>query len=142
MFIMLLPLFTAGVLTLAAAASPSSYRSRPYAQHVRRQAAATNNGSLTVDLGYEVYQGWRNETQELDVFYGIRYAKAPTGELRWQAPRAPETNRNGTIDATTYPAQCGQSPAGVGSIRPTDNTASSEDCLFVSMKVRLFKIQH
>ncbi|RMY58940.1 hypothetical protein D0865_02350 [Hortaea werneckii] len=130
---MLLSFLTASLCAFAAASSPS-YRARPYTQHARRQAdAGGGSDSMTVDLGYEKYQGFRNESQNLDIYYGIRYAKAPTGNLRWQAPRAPESNRNSTIDASSYPAQCPQSAAGVGRIREVNNTASSEDCLFLNV---------
>ncbi|KAF2009465.1 carboxylesterase type B [Aaosphaeria arxii CBS 175.79] len=87
--------------------------------------------AVTVDLGYEIYQGASNATTGLNVFQGIRYAAAPVGSLRWQEPQTPVTNRNSVIAATSYAPSCPQSPASNGygiSLLP-----SSEDCLFLNV---------
>ncbi|MBM4238762.1 MAG: carboxylesterase family protein [Gammaproteobacteria bacterium] len=59
-------------------------------------------------------------------FKGIRYAAAPTGKLRWQAPRLTQRNRE-TVDATAYGPACLQpAPARAA-------PATSEDCLFLNV---------
>lgn len=65
--------------------------------------------------------------------YSIRYAQAPVGKLRWQAPRAPLVNRSDTLEALEPPSQCPQGYAGSNNILPTDQTGSSEDCLFLNV---------
>ncbi|KAI1331668.1 carboxylesterase [Xylariaceae sp. FL0255] len=85
----------------------------------------------TVDLGYSVYEGAYDTSFDQNLFYGIRFAQAPIGELRWQAPRAPLTNRTATIPATAYGSQCPQTPPAPG---PADASPSGdEDCLFINV---------
>lgn len=62
-----------------------------------------------VDLGYARYQG--SSSNGVDQWLGIRYAAAPTGELRFAAP-APPPRLNGIQSAT----QVGESwkPRGIG----------------------------
>jgi para-nitrobenzyl esterase len=77
-------------------------------------------------------------------FFGIPYAAAPAGELRWQAPR-PHVPRSGTQPATSFGAACpqdqgnsrwyrrvatafGASPDVVPDLAPI-----SEDCLFLNV---------
>lgn len=50
-----------------------------------------------VDLGYSKYQGNVLESN-IHEYLGIRYAKAPTGDLRWKAPEEPESTI-GTLKA-------------------------------------------
>lgn len=50
-----------------------------------------------VDLGYSKYQGNVLESN-IHEYLGIRYAKAPTGDLRWKAPEEPEST-TGTLKA-------------------------------------------
>jgi carboxylesterase type B len=62
----------------------------------------------------------------------IRFAAPPTGNLRFQAPQAPEVNRSATIPATQYAATCPQSGSSNGiAPNPQNETGVSEDCLFV-----------
>lgn len=59
-------------------------------------------------------------------YLGVRYAQAPTGDLRWALPQpAPESDD--TVDATSYGARC---PQGTGADVQTD-----EDCLFLNVTV-------
>ncbi|KAH8781062.1 carboxylesterase type B [Diaporthe sp. PMI_573] len=109
---------------LGAAALPSPYAHFASLAHV-------NEASRTVDLGYGRYRGWYNESANLVIFKGIRYAQSPAGKLRWQPPRAPEANKDSLIKADTWPAQCPQSPGASGTYTVADNDESSEDCLFV-----------
>ena len=67
----------------------------------------------------------------------IRYGQNTGGKLRWQAPRAPETNRSSVIDASAYGSQCPQSPEAQSDYTPVDNSESSEDCLFLNVRVLL-----
>ncbi|HZX08416.1 carboxylesterase/lipase family protein [Kribbella sp.] len=59
-------------------------------------------------------------------FRGIPYAAAPTGELRWRAPR-PAASWPGVRDATKYAPGC---PQGAGIAPPG---ALSEDCLYLNV---------
>ena len=40
----------------------------------------------------------------------VRYAAAPVGALRWQAPQAPPINRGDVLKGDTLPPRCPQSP--------------------------------
>jgi hypothetical protein len=131
----------------------------PYAHFA--SLAHVNENSRTVDLGYERYRGWYNESADLVVFKGsvrsrlncpyigkrvsrkqsnmchsIRYAQSTAGKLRWQAPRVPETKSDSLIHANNWPAQCPQSPGASSSYNPEDNYGSSEDCLFLNVRTR------
>ncbi|KAK3676233.1 hypothetical protein LTR78_003983 [Recurvomyces mirabilis] len=133
-------------LAAVAAATPTAYNARPYSQVAKRQASyGSSSSKLTVDLGYSVYEGFTNTSAGLDNYYGyaildcrvdkrhsIRFASAPTGNLRFQAPIAPELNRSATITATQYGAICAQSPSsGAAGFRPQSQVNASEDCLFL-----------
>jgi para-nitrobenzyl esterase len=63
----------------------------------------------------------------VDVFFGIRYAAAPEGALRWTPPREP-TPPAGVVLADVPGAACPQP----GSTAPL---AQSEDCLFLNVYV-------
>lgn len=65
-------------------------------------------------------------TPTMNEFLGIRYAQAPTGDLRWRPPRRP-LPVSGIQDATQFANHCPQppSPFGLASI--------TEDCLFLNV---------
>jgi para-nitrobenzyl esterase len=63
----------------------------------------------------------------VNVFFGIRYAAAPSGALRWTPPTAP-VPPTGVVVASTPGDACPQS----GSTAPL---AQSEDCLFLNVYV-------
>ncbi|KAF7311954.1 Carboxylic ester hydrolase [Mycena indigotica] len=99
-----------------------------------------------VDLGYAQYQGAVSSANYAH-FFGIRYAAAPLGDLRFRAPQPPPT-LSGVQDATNQPDQCFQSSNGGASTNPlrdngvspvnppipiTSRTPSSEDCLFLNV---------
>lgn len=69
------------------------------------------------------------------MIYSIRYAQSTSGKLRWQAPRAPDEDRDSLVQADTWPAQCPQSPGGSTSYTLVNNSGSSEDCLFVNVGI-------
>lgn len=62
-------------------------------------AQTSNNSSgPIVDLGYAQYRGnttFRSNFST-DVFYGIRFAQAPVGQLRWQPPQNIEAHNDYT----------------------------------------------
>ncbi|KAH7137437.1 Alpha/Beta hydrolase protein [Dactylonectria estremocensis] len=106
----------------------------------------------TVDLGYEIHQAISfNETGQYYNFSNIRYARPPTGELRFTPPQPPETNRTaiqkGQVGASCpqalaewyvcqdalrrgtvqSPAQCGKH------LLPPPDPLDREDCLFLDV---------
>ncbi|KAF5360642.1 hypothetical protein D9756_005136 [Leucocoprinus leucothites] len=96
-----------------------------------------------VDLGYAKYQGTLNNDTGNIEFLGVRYAAAPTGTLRWQAPQAPQIT-SGVQLANKQPNTCMQAGNGANTVSPFRNSSSftrrqsdtpgaSEDCLFVNI---------
>ncbi|KAF5577318.1 triacylglycerol lipase II precursor [Fusarium pseudocircinatum] len=77
-----------------------------------------------VDLGYSKYQGNVLESN-IHEYLGIRYAKAPTGDLRWKAPQEPEST-TGTLKAQEYAPYCPGVNDGLSS-------RIDEDCLFANI---------
>lgn len=69
--------------------------------------------------------------------YSIRFAAAPVGALRWQAPQPPPLNRSYVIMADTFGSQCPQSPPALlpAALLPgvVNWTVASEDCLFLNI---------
>ncbi|KAI9663984.1 MAG: hypothetical protein M1821_007475 [Bathelium mastoideum] len=89
------------------------------------------NGSV-IDLGYAKYRG-------VDYWFGIRYAQAPIGDLRWRAPQDIEAKNNYSstevIDASQVGPECVQ---GIPAWMYINNTspvppAGSEDCLLLDV---------
>ncbi|KAF2640931.1 alpha/beta-hydrolase [Massarina eburnea CBS 473.64] len=91
--------------------------------------------TLTVDLGYEVYQGVRDTNNSIDVFKGIRYAAPPLGNLRFAAPQLPATNRSSVQIATSNPPICPQT--GASKETPEEygfgSAPGNEDCLYLNV---------
>ncbi|GAB7352186.1 hypothetical protein MBLNU459_g2664t2 [Dothideomycetes sp. NU459] len=89
---------------------------------------------LSVDLGYQVYDGFANTTTGLNVWKGIRFAAPPIGSLRWQAPQAPLMNRSETANASIFGSQCPQSALSTdGAPSFLKSSFASEDCLFLNV---------
>ncbi|KAL3425572.1 carboxylesterase family protein [Phlyctema vagabunda] len=92
-----------------------------------------------VDLGYARYQGSYDLASDINTFYGIRYAQAPTGTLRWQAPQSIEAKNNysktAVINATTVGVACHQTLPGWFSTAgfPSGTLPGSEDCLLLDV---------
>ncbi|KAK0709204.1 Alpha/Beta hydrolase protein [Lasiosphaeria miniovina] len=84
---------------------------------------------LTVDLGYGLYTGVRNLSSALDVWKGIRYAMPPLGQLRWQAPKPPATNRSLAL-ANAFGPAC---PQALPSVPGALFIPGNEDCLFLNV---------
>ncbi|KAI4235596.1 MAG: hypothetical protein LQ352_008077 [Teloschistes flavicans] len=114
--------------------SAPGFESRPFDQLLaRRQSsnATSSTAAPQVDLGYERYQGFANATSGLNYFLGIRYAAAPIGSRRWQAPAAPLVNRDQVLPADNLPSRCPQSPDAPSP--PEYNFTGNEDCLFLNV---------
>ena len=66
------------------------------------------------------------------VFKGIPFAAPPTGDLRWKAPQ-PVTPWQGVREATTFSADCMQTPYPETSAYFRPAVATSEDCLYLNV---------
>jgi para-nitrobenzyl esterase len=85
----------------------------------------TTSGAL---LGYAGAEGaW--------IWRGVRYAKAPTGTLRWRGPvPAKPPRKGGIIEVLNAGASCPQLPSPLsGEAAPGRITVGSEDCLFLDI---------
>ena len=125
---LLLALF---VSIAALAAATPRYNSRAFQNVLSKRQISQNSSDLTVDLGYEQYQGVANSITKLNTFKGIRYAAPPIGALRWQPPQAPAVNREQVLSAADLPQRCPQ--ASDSPLQPGFNHTGNEDCLFLSV---------
>lgn len=98
-----------GAATLPLAATPAAAASEP----------------LTVRIDSGLIKG--KDTGAARVFSGIRYAAAPVGPLRWQAPQ-PVRLWTGVADATKPGPWCTQHP-----LPGVPELPISEDCLFLNV---------
>ncbi|KAF5020625.1 hypothetical protein F66182_7332 [Fusarium sp. NRRL 66182] len=90
----------------------------------KEQRINTANGEPVVDLGYSQYRG--NALQNnIHEYLGIRYGKAPIGDLRWRKPVEPESTE-GVQSAQKFGARCPGVDSGLSS-------SISEDCLFLNI---------
>ncbi|KAG9225193.1 hypothetical protein CCMSSC00406_0007024 [Pleurotus cornucopiae] len=96
-----------------------------------------------IDVGNAKYQGFVDSNTNISVYLGIRYAAAPLGELRWQAPQSPPIFPD-TQSAVTQPPECPQASSGTSPTNPIPKAALSrratditfsEDCLFLNLYV-------
>lgn len=110
-------------------AAPPSPHSKPFEHAYLKRQTNSTSGSLRVDLGYEIYEGFHNSTANINYWKGVRYAAPPLGELRWQAPHPPTINRSEVISAKEYGPICPQSPN--GGAAPT--SYGDEDCLVLNV---------
>ncbi|OAA59585.1 Carboxylesterase, type B [Niveomyces insectorum RCEF 264] len=114
----------------AAPAAPRRTPPRAASSFSAPSPASTNaDDSLIINLGYGIYQGYHNESTRLNVWKGIRFAAPPVGDLRWQAPRLPDTDHT-IAYANAFGPQCPQSPPAVAAFPPE---LGSEDCLFLNV---------
>ncbi|KAJ5154782.1 CAZyme family CE10 [Penicillium coprophilum] len=98
------------------------------------RANPVQTSSPVVDLGYATYQGYHDNTYNLNVFKGIRYAAPPVGKLRWQAPQAPLVNRGSIQPATKQPPICPQfGGAKLPEVYGFNSALGDEDCLFLNV---------
>ncbi|KAF7550608.1 hypothetical protein G7Z17_g5612 [Cylindrodendrum hubeiense] len=98
---------------------------------LRNRDNGSDNGSgdglgdgPAVDLGYSKYKG-NSLDNGVNEFLGMRFAKPPTGDLRWRAPVDPEHTKP-TQSAQRFRAFC----PGVGQKL---SASRDEDCLFVNV---------
>ncbi|KAL4262488.1 AB hydrolase superfamily protein [Pleurotus pulmonarius] len=73
-----------------------------------------------IDVGNAKYQGIVSAATNISNYYGIRYAAAPVGDLRFRAPQDPPALA-GVQKATVKQQQCLQGRGG------------GEDCLFLNV---------
>ena len=105
---------------------------------VRSEAGSSRRWAAPqVSLPYATYQGLYNETSELNVFLGVRFAQSTEGQNRWREAQPPldETGK-GVQNATQYAPQCPQAaPGGItpAAIYDPLQSVDSEDCLFVNV---------
>lgn len=76
-----------------------------------------------------------HDGKEVKVFKGIRYAKPPTGDLRFKRPQAMERQGDGrTVDALRWGAACIQNKPSKADLYMTQFIKeTSEDCLFLNV---------
>ncbi|KGO42391.1 Carboxylesterase, type B [Penicillium expansum] len=77
-----------------------------------------------IDLVYSQYRGV-SLSNGVDQYLGMKYAKAPLGDLRFRGPKDPE-DTVGVSDASSFGPLC----AGVGE---STNDSLAEDCLFINV---------
>ena len=91
-----------------------------------------------VDLGYAQYKGKSDPVSGYDTFFGMRYAAAPVGDLRFRAPQPPLSSSRNVIDASnnSYPGTvCPQGFISGHTLKFKDQLAKpiSEDCLTLTV---------
>jgi hypothetical protein len=111
---------------------------------VLAQTSTNSSSGPIVDLGYAQYRGntTLRSNYSTDVYYGIRFAQAPVGQLRWQPPQNIEAhndyNPSEVIDAETPSPSCVQgTPAWqllANQTGPVPVTGQ-EDCLLLDVYV-------
>jgi hypothetical protein len=80
--------------------------------------ATDTNLNTVIDLGYAKYQGHINPTTRNTEFLGLRFARAPVGDLRWDEPKLP-LPQEGVVLANALPKRCiGTSSPGAGDQSP------------------------
>lgn len=123
----------ATLITLASfqLAFASPFNPRSFDEILKKRQATSSNSSLQVDLGYSIYEGVNNATTGINVWRGIRFAAAPVGSLRWQAPQPPSVNRSSVILASLNGNICPQ--AGANAEFSASTTGGNEDCLFLNV---------
>lgn len=112
------------------------------AQRYFQLAAQSKNTAKTPDLppGWELARDVLQvpgvgslhglEKSGVRLYAGIKYAKAPVGELRWRAPQAlPEISQGTQVNATSFGWQCPQMVGG--------NAEGNEDCLTLNIFTRV-----
>ncbi|KAI0112061.1 Alpha/Beta hydrolase protein [Nemania sp. FL0031] len=87
-----------------------------------------------VNLGYATYEGYYNDTYDLNIWKSIRYAAPPTGNHRWQAPQPPLYNGGRVTPAVDQPPLCPQTGAyGVPKAYGFNSGLGNEDCLYLNV---------
>lgn len=111
-----------------------------YGSHAR---LIGNASTPIADLGYAQYKGNTSLTGT-KVFYGIQYAQAPIGELRWRPPQDIEANNNydptQVLNAENPGPSCVQGtpawrPPQRGNLTVNFPVTGEEDCLRLDVVV-------
>lgn len=102
--------------TIAATVSAEAAKTEPAAETKSTEAKETD--VTVVATTYGPVKGGKEG--EILTWYGIPYGKAPAGELRWQAPREP--------DSWKEPMECGAASEPALQLTGTE-VSGSEDCL-------------
>jgi len=95
-------------------------------------SALYRRSNQTVITSYGSIKGATSELNSaVTVYKGVPFAAPPTGSLRWTAPTSPAP-WSGVLDATSFGADCAQSPDQVG-LFSSGNANKSEDCLYMNI---------
>ena len=82
-----------------------------------------------VSTGEGPVEGERDSQTGVWSFKGIPYAKPPTGQRRWRAPKPPAKRRE-TLQADAFAPSCPQNHQPLGN---TEIPPKSEDCLYLNV---------
>ena len=82
----------------------------------------------TIDLGYTKHKAVKNINPDLYKFQNIRYAAAPTGDLRFRAPLPPLNAPSNEIEDGSGRKECLQATIKWAENFPEDTCPSTEDC--------------
>lgn len=95
-------------------------------------ATVRARASQQVTTSYGAVQGATSDLESgVTAYKGIPFATPPVGDLRWTAPTSP-ANWSGTLNATSFGADCAQSYSALG-LFSSGNTDISEDCLYMNI---------
>ena len=75
-------------------------------------------------------EGFHDQTMNLDIFWGIPFAKPPIGDLRWKAP-LPADNWSGVLETKKFGPKPVQ--ANVFGDMKSRSGSMSEDCLYLNV---------
>ncbi|KAI0523870.1 carboxylesterase [Xylaria bambusicola] len=80
------------------------------------------------NLGYATYRGTLvGDRRDVAQYLGMRYARAPVGDLRFRKPLDPEVRQGREVKADAF------GPACLGISAPYPNDAQDEDCLYANV---------
>jgi para-nitrobenzyl esterase len=96
-----------------------------------RRIAAAASGPEIVQTTHGAVSGV-SLPDGITVFRGIRFAQAPTGDLRWKPP-VPPSDWKGVHAATEFGPACMQPLSAPNSIYADNPPQMSEDCLFLNV---------
>ncbi|XP_005094101.1 carboxylesterase 1C-like [Aplysia californica] len=93
-----------------------------------------NDVYLMANTSYGTVRGKVDFTSQVPVakFYGIPFAKPPTGSLRFKAPVTPDS-WNGVRDALTFGNECLQQAVPAFTFHNGDMPPRSENCLYLNV---------
>jgi len=89
-----------------------------------------NNAYVKIKVENGLIEGFFDASANLNVFFGIPYAKPPVDDLRWKAPQ-PMDNWNGVLETKKFSAHPVQIP--VWGDLHTRSEKMSEDCLYLNI---------